>query len=164
MRYPKFLPEKGTIGFVAPSFGCATEPYYTAFLNAQKKFQKMGYGLDLGPNCYVAEGIGISNTPQACGKELTDYYCSVDNDILISCGGGEMMCETMNFVDFEKIKSAAPKWYMGYSDNTNFTFLLSTICDTAAVYGPCAGTFGMEPWHESLSDTCLLYTSDAADE
>lgn len=50
------------------------------------------------------------------------------------------MCETMNFVDFEKIKSAAPKWYMGYSDNTNFTFLLSTICDTAAVYGPCAGT------------------------
>ena len=41
MRYPKFLPEKGTIGFVAPSFGCATEPYYTAFLNAQKKFQKM---------------------------------------------------------------------------------------------------------------------------
>lgn len=45
-----------------------------------------------------------------------------------------MMCETMNFVDFEKIKSAAPKWYMGYSDNTNFTFLLSTICDTAAVY------------------------------
>lgn len=108
MRYPKFLPVNGTIGFVAPSFGCATEPYYTAFLNAQKKFQKMGYGLDLGPNCYVAEGIGISNTPQACGKELTDYYCSVDNDILISCGGGEMMCETMNFVDFEKIKSAAP--------------------------------------------------------
>ena len=65
MRYPKFLPEKGTIGFVAPSFGCATEPYYTAFLNAQKKFQKMGYGLDLGPNCYEAKGIGISNTPQA---------------------------------------------------------------------------------------------------
>lgn len=49
----------------------------------------MGYGLDLGPNCYVAEGIGISNIPQACGKELTDYYCSVDNDILISCGGGK---------------------------------------------------------------------------
>ena len=158
MRYPKFLPENGTIGFVAPSFGCATEPYYTAFLNAQKKFQKMGYGIDLGPNCYVAKGIGISNTPQACGKELTDYYCSVDNDILISCGGGEMMCETMNFVDFEKIKSAEPKWYMGYSDNTNFTFLLSTICDTAAVYGPCAGTFGMEPWHESLSDTMDVLT------
>ena len=25
MRYPEFLSEGGTIGFVAPSFGCATE-------------------------------------------------------------------------------------------------------------------------------------------
>ena len=45
MRYPEFLPENGTIGFVAPSFGCATEPYYTAFLNAQEKFKGMGYKL-----------------------------------------------------------------------------------------------------------------------
>ena len=103
MKYPKFLPENGTIGFVAPSFGCATEPYHTAFLNAQKKWKAMGYQLDLGPNCYADNGIGISNTPQACGKELTDYYCSVDNDVLISCGGGEMMCETIGYVDFEKI-------------------------------------------------------------
>lgn len=42
MRYPKFLPEKGTIGFVAPSFGCATEPYYTAFLNAAEKISENG--------------------------------------------------------------------------------------------------------------------------
>lgn len=158
MRYPEFLPVNGTIGFVAPSFGCATEPYYTAFLNAQKKFKEMGYKLDLGPNCYEAKGIGISNTPQACGKELTDYYCSVDNDILISCGGGEMMCETVNHIDFEKIKKAKPKWFMGYSDNTNFVFLQTTIGDTAAVYGPCAGTFGMEPWHESLADTMEVLT------
>lgn len=158
MKYPKFLPENGTIGFAAPSFGCATEPYHTAFLNAQKKWKAMGYQLDLGPNCYADNGIGISNTPQACGKELMDYYCSVDNDVLISCGGGEMMCETIGYVDFEKIKAAKPKWYMGYSDNTNFTFLLSTICDTAAIYGPCAGTFGMEPWHESLVHTMEVLT------
>ena len=27
MKYGKFLPENGTIGFVAPSFGCNIEPY-----------------------------------------------------------------------------------------------------------------------------------------
>ena len=32
MRYPKFLPDEGTIGFVAPAFGCATEPYKSAFV------------------------------------------------------------------------------------------------------------------------------------
>ena len=156
MRYPKYLPEQGTIGFVAPSFGCAIEPYHTAFLNAQKKFTALGYSLDLGPNCYADKGIGISNTPEACGRELTEYYCSNKNDVLISCGGGELMCETMDYVDFEQIKAAEPKWYMGFSDNTNMTFLLATLCDTASIYGPCAAAFGMEPWHESLTDAYEL--------
>lgn len=158
MKYPKFLAEKGTIGFVAPSFGCNIDPYKTAFDNALKIFRELGHKLDLGPNCYEGCGIGISNTPEECGRELTDYYCSADNDVLISVGGGELMCETMNHVNFEKVKSAEPKWYMGYSDNTNMTFLLTTLCDTASIYGPCAQTFGMEPWHESLQDTYDVLT------
>lgn len=152
MKYPKFLQENGTIGFVAPSFGCNIEPYRTAFENAKKKFCELGHSLDLGPNCYEGSGIGISNTPEACGKELTEYYCSKENDVLISCGGGEMMCETMEQVDFEALKAAEPKWFMGYSDNTNMTFLLTTLLDTAAIYGPCAAAFGMEPWHKSIGD------------
>ena len=72
MRYPEFLSEGGTIGFVAPSFGCATEPYKTAFGMTIKRFEKEGYTIELGPNCYEDKGIGISNTPKACGKEL-DY-------------------------------------------------------------------------------------------
>lgn len=156
MRYPEFLKENGTIGFVAPSCGCATEPYRSGFDNAQKKWREMGYQLWLGPNCYAGDGVGISSTPSACGQELTDGYCNQKNDCLISCGGGELMCEILDHVDFERIAKADPKWYLGYSDNTNFTFLLTTLCDTASVYGPCAGTFGMEPWHESLSDAMAL--------
>ena len=43
MRYPQFLKPGGTIGFVAPSFGCNIEPYKSAFLNAQNKWKEMGY-------------------------------------------------------------------------------------------------------------------------
>ena len=50
MRYPKNLQKGGIIGFVAPSFGCATEPYKSAFLNAQKKFKEMGYQCQQGPD------------------------------------------------------------------------------------------------------------------
>ena len=53
MRYPEFLQDNGTIGFVAPSFGCATEPYYTAFQNALKNFHDMGFKTEIGPNCLV---------------------------------------------------------------------------------------------------------------
>lgn len=152
MIYPEFLKEKGTIGFVAPSFGCGTEPYKTAFGNAIRKWKEDGFLMDIGPNCYATEGVGISNTKEKCGQELTEYYISDKNDCLISCGGGELMCEILNHVDFDAIRKAKPKWYMGYSDNTNMTFLLTTLCDTASVYGPCASAFGMEPWHPSIRD------------
>lgn len=152
MKYPRNLKDNGRIGFVAPSFGCAIEPYKSAFDNALLKFEKMGYALDIGPNCSKGVGIGISNTPEKCGEELTEYYTTDNNDVLMSCGGGELMCEILDYVDFDKISKAEPKWYMGYSDNTNFTFLLNTLCDTASIYGPCAPAFGMEPWHESIDD------------
>ena len=158
MRYPKFLTPNGTIGFVAPSFGCASEPYKSAFMNAQEKWTAQGYKMQLGPNCYVEEGIGISNTPEKCGEELQTSYCGQENDVIISCGGGELMCEILDYVDFEKVKQAPPKWYMGFSDNTNMTFLLTTLCDTASIYGPCASAFGMEPLHPSVQDAMDVIT------
>ena len=156
MRYPKFLQKDGTIGFVAPSFGCNIEPYRSSFQNALDHFKELGYGLDLGPNCFEGKGIGISNTPKECAKELMEYYASEKNNVLMSCGGGELMCEVLSYMDFEAHSKEEPKWYMGYSDNTNFTFLSTTLMDTAAIYGPCAPAFGMEPWHESLSDAWKL--------
>lgn len=158
MRYPNCLEKGDCIGFPAPSFGCAGEPYYTAFQNGLKKWETLGYQTKPGPNAYVQEGIGISNTPEKCGKELTLMYLEEDTNTLISCGGGELMCEILDYVDFEKIAQAQPKWFMGYSDNTNMTYLLATLCDTASIYGPGAGTFGMEPWHSSLQDAYELLT------
>lgn len=152
MKYPKSLRKGGSIGFPAPSFGCATEPYYSAFQNGLKKWQELGYKTNPGVNAYASCGMGISNTPQKCGTELTEMYLAGENDVLISCGGGELMCEILDYVDFESIKEADGKWFVGYSDNTNMTYLLATICDTASIYGPCAASYGMEPWHESLQD------------
>lgn len=157
MRYPEFLKENGTIGLVAPSFGCTFEPYKSCMDEAINRFKAMGYSVIEGPNCRKADGIGISSTPKNCGTELTDSYVSSDSDILISCGGGELMCEILDYVDFAAIKNATPKWFLGYSDNTNFTFLLNTICDTASIYGPCVGAFGVSELHPALCDTIKAF-------
>ena len=156
MRYPEFIRDGAVIGFPAPSFGCSVEPYRTAFDHAQEVLKQKGYRTVCGPNAYAKDGIGISTSPEKCGKEITEMLLSKDLDALISCGGGEMMCEILRYVDFDAIAMAEPKWFMGYSDNTNLTFLLNTLCDTAAVYGPCAGSFGMEPWHEAIDDANRL--------
>ena len=158
MRYPEFLKEKGCIGLVAPSFGCNIEPYRSAFQHALDRWQGRGYETVLGPNCYVGEGIGISNTPEKCGAEVMEMFCGEEADVLISCGGGELMCEILEYVDFRQLASARPKWFMGFSDNTNLVYTLVTLCDTAAIYGPCAAAFGMEPWHASIQDAYELLT------
>ncbi len=160
MRYPKDLQPGGCVGFLAPSFGCAFEPYKSAFDNSLKSWEKRGYRYVLGPNCYAMEGIGISNTPEKCGREVNESFLSKESDVLISCGGGELMCEILEYVDFESIAKAEPKWYMGYSDNTNLTYLLTTLCDTASIYGPCAATHGMEPLHPSIEDSYKLLTGE----
>ncbi len=141
MRYPEFLKDGGRIGFIAPSFGCATEPYISDFEESLENFKSMGYETVLGPNCFCDEGIGISNTPEKCAAEANDFFTSDKCDVIISCGGGELMCETLPYVEFDRIAEAAPKWFMGYSDNTNYTFLLNTLADTASVYSVCASKF-----------------------
>lgn len=152
MRIPEFLKENGTIGFVAPSFGCNIEPYRSGFEAAQRRFREMGHFVKLGSNCYEGCGIGISNTPEKCGEEINTFFADPEADILISCGGGELMCEVLDYIRFDQISKEPPKWYVGYSDNTNLTFLLPTLCDTAAIYAPCAPAFGMRQWHPSIQD------------
>lgn len=158
MRRPEFLKPDGTIGFIAPAFGCAIEPYKTAFAEAHKKLSDKGYALKDGPNVYRSDGVGISAHPKACAKELMDAYEDPEMDVLMSCGGGELMCEIIPHVDFGRIAELPPKWFMGYSDNTNFTFLSATLADTMSVYGPCAPAFGMDEWHPSLKDAMDILT------
>ena len=156
MRYPKFISPGDAVGFAAPAFACATEPYFTAFNNSLTKWKEKGFRIKLGTNCYAEKGIGISNTPEKCAEELMEMMQDPKADCVISCGGGELMCEIVPYLDFDLLAKVPPKWFMGYSDNTNMTFLLTTLADTAAIYGPCAAAFGMGPWHPAVTDACDL--------
>ncbi len=158
MKYPEFLNSQSCIGFPAPSFGASTEPYKTRFTQALEVFRKEGFLPLPGTNAFRGDGVGICNTPLHCAGELTAMYCDGDIDGFISVGGGELMCEILNYVDFNRIMESTPKWFMGYSDNTNFTFLLNTICDTASIYGPCAGAFCENPRPKYIQDALDLIT------
>ncbi len=151
MRYPGFLERGGRIGFIAPSFGCAIEPYLSDFKEAITWFEGRGYKVVKGPNCFLDEGVGISNTPEKCAAEANDFFLNDKSDVIISCGGGELMCTILPYVDFDAMAKAPAKWFMGYSDNTNLTFLLNTLCDTASIYSVCASKF-TGSHHECVDD------------
>ena len=135
MRYPKFLKDSGKIGVCAPSFGTTIEPYLSRLDNAIKIFNKIGHQVILTDS---VRSLHKARSTFAIdrAKEFLQVYNNKDIDIVISEAGGELMCEILEFLDFNKISIMEPKWFMGYSDNTLLTFLLPTFKSVIASRSP----------------------------
>lgn len=158
MKYPAFLTTNKKILFIAPSFGCVIEPYRSRLIKAFDVFKEAGFNPTYGPNVFLDGGVR-SNTKELCVKEFMSGYTS-ENQLLLSVGGGNLMCELLDLIDFEKLKTLEPKWFMGYSDNTNLTFTMTTIADIATIYGGCAPEFGTTELHTSQKDALLLIAGE----
>lgn len=131
---PPFITTHSTIYLVAPSFGCTTTPYKERLERAIAQLKKMGHQVIIGPNCFLSKGKCASNTPKKRAEEIMDAFTS-SADCILSVGGGEMMYDILDYIDFQKIKTLPPKWFVGFSDNTNLTFTLTTLCDIETIYG-----------------------------
>lgn len=143
MRQAPFLKKGDLIDFVAPSFGVTTEPYATRFEAANKNFLKWGYRTKEQACVHLAEGVAASASFEKRAKEINDSFAD-DSSLILSVGGGETMDEILPLIDFQKIKESHPKWFMGFSDNTNLTFPLTVLSDLVTIYGPCAPQFFMK--------------------
>ena len=95
MRIPEPLKTGDTIAIVAPSFGATTDPYTFRFEEAVRQFKNRGYRVVIGDCCYKSDGLGISTDPETAAQELMYYYMNPDIHAVFSCGGGELMCETV---------------------------------------------------------------------
>jgi len=141
MKIPEFLKDNQTIGMLAPSFGVFIEPYITRYKGAKEFFIEKGYTIVESKSVYN-ENFLRDSCPSLRAKEFLDMYLDDNIDIIFSVAGGELMIEILEFIDFEKIKKSKPKFFMGYSDNTNLTFTLTTICGVASIYGINATSYG----------------------
>lgn len=149
---PDFLGDNPTIYIVAPSFGCTTKPYNLRLVKSIQNFKNLNANVIIGDNVYKSEGLAASNTPEKRAKEIMDAYNS-DANVIISAGGGEVMSQILEYIDFDVIKKN-PKWFVGFSDNTNLTYTITTNCDIETIYGTnAAGYYSM--LYDSL-DTWLM--------
>lgn len=149
MKFPKFINKGDTIHLISPSLGCSTEPYKTRLDNAIT-FLRQNNELILGD--YVYQNINaLSSTPKNLGLEFENAYLS-NSKFLLSVGGGELQALILDYINFEKIKNSTPKWFMGYSDNTNLCFALTVKCDVASIYGAHAPQFGYKVLDQSILD------------
>ena len=160
MKQPAFLKAGSTIGMIAPSFGVTTEPYYSRYNASKSNLESLGFNIREGENVHLDIGIFSSNTPEKRAKEFMDAYSDPNVDAIFSVGGGELMVDILPYINFRKLRRLPPKWFVGYSDNTNLVFPLTTILDVVSVYGPCATTFYNNPLKYSEKDTIRLLSGE----
>ncbi len=134
---PNYITKNPKIYLVAPSFGTTTSPYKERMEKALKNFKKMKAEIIIGPNVFKSDLPCASTTKELRAKEIVDALKS-DADIIWSVGGGEIMCEILEYINFDELKDIKPKWFIGYSDNTNLILPLATKLNLESIYGPCA--------------------------
>ena len=140
MRKAKLLKKGSTIGIIAPSFGLFDEKHLNKYNNAKSFLIKEGYNVVEGKYIYTENFLNDTD-PKLRAKEFMDMYLDPNIDFLMSVCGGEMLLEVLEYIDFDKLKEAEPKYMLGYSDNTNINFLLTTLCDVESLYGINATAF-----------------------
>lgn len=155
IKTPSKLNINDTIELIAPSFGCASEPYFSRLEASIKTLNSLGYKVKTGRNVYLNDGFLSSSSPKERANEFMEAYLD-DSKAIISVGGGEVMIDMLEHIDFAKIKDASPKWFMGFSDNTNLTFLLPILANTKSIYGVNAPSFFSRKIEHAENDSLRL--------
>lgn len=152
MRYPKKIEKGNYIGTTAPSAGISKEGDFPRLDNVKNNFEKRGYKYIETANVRTDEK-GRSSSAEERAKQFMELWKEEKISAIISACGGDFETEIIEKLDFDELKKIEPKWFQGYSDNTVLVFLLTTILDTACIYGNNIKDFGMRNLHESLENT-----------
>lgn len=150
MIYPKFLNKDSKIGIMAPSDGIKKETDYIRLDHGIEQFKKRGIEI-IEASRVRHSNQGRSGSALERIQDLESLYIDNKVDLIIAAKGGNFLMELLPQLDFELIQKN-PKWFQGFSDNTNLNFTITTNLDLATVYGCNFKDFGMEKWHEALEN------------
>ncbi len=151
MIVPRFIRKGDKLGVTAPSFGVNDPLDANRFASAKAILSDMGYEVVETPDVYTADEDGRS----APAKQRVEEFSSLLEDPEVSCifsaKGGDYQYEMIPMMDWDAYESN-PKWFQGYSDNATLMFKMTAEHDVATVYCGNFGDFGMERWHQSLTE------------
>lgn len=153
MNYPENLRVGDTIGVCAPSGGITNEYKIKRLDLAINTLKEMGYKVIETKNVRTSEK-GRSASAETRAKEFMELYENPDVKLIIFATGGDFLCEILEYLDFEKLKTLKPKWLQGYSDITGINFLFNSILEIPTMYCQTIKDYAMKPLHRSLTD-CL---------
>ncbi len=153
MNYPEELKIGDLIGITAPSGGIKDDNDILRFENGINNLKKMGYKVIATPNCRT-DFNGRSSSAEQRAKEFMELYENKEVKAIICQNGGDFLCEVLDLLDFDYLKTLPPKWIQGYSDVTNLNYVFTQNLDIGTIYGYNFKNYGMKDIHESIIN-CL---------
>ena len=159
MNYPENLKKGDTIGICAPSDGIADADKIKKLEKAESALKELGY------NIVETKSVRMSSRGRSASGEIRakEFMELLENDkikMMLFATGGDLLCEMLDYLDFEKIKKLKPKWMQGYSDITGISFLFNTICEIPSMYCQTIKDYAMKPLHKSLVDALKIQSGN----
>ncbi|MBS4174707.1 S66 peptidase family protein [Bacillus sp. FJAT-49736] len=131
--YPKNLTKGDTIAVSAPSSG-VEEPWHRYIKDAQRNVEKLGFKVIIGDTVWTNEKC-VSASKEIRARELQQFLLDDQVKAIIPPWGGEFLMDLLPFLDWGKLRSNTPKWILGYSDISTFTFAYTLLTGIATAHG-----------------------------
>lgn len=133
-RIPRPLRSGDVVAVVAPSSG--VRPAMHERLDASLAvLRDMGFVVREGRSLrQQIKGASASGRERAA--ELMEVILDPEIAAVIPPWGGELAVEVLEFLDFERLAAAAPKWFSGFSDLSTVQVPLLLRAGWASLHGP----------------------------
>ncbi|MFC0274202.1 S66 peptidase family protein [Metabacillus herbersteinensis] len=129
IKYP-ILQQGITIGVTAPSSGVPTE-LHELLKTACSRMEAKGFNVTCGDTAWTQD-----KAKSAPAKKRAEEFNKMMNDenihIIIPPWGGELLIETLEYIDFENIRN---KWVLGYSDISLLLLAITLKTGIATAHG-----------------------------
>ena len=133
--FPKPLRQGDLIAITAPSSG--VEPALYARLDLViGHLVVQGWRVEEG-RCLRSESQSASAPAPERAAELMQLLLRDDVAAIIPPWGGELAIELLDRLDWQALRSARPKWLLGYSDTSTLLLPITLRLGWATAHGPC---------------------------
>ncbi len=155
-RFPRPLAPGDRIAVTSPSSG--VEDGLRPRLDvALQSLRDRGFDVVVG-DCMSADQVRSAPKEQRAA-ELVDFLCDPGVAAVVPPWGGELAIDLLDVLDWDRLASAEPTWFVGWSDNTTVMVPITTRLGWASAHGwnlmdtPYAAPDGLLHWVDLLTAT-----------
>jgi muramoyltetrapeptide carboxypeptidase len=129
IEYP-FLEKGTTIGVTAPSSGVPSE-LHNLLNTACNRLEKKGFNVICGDTAWTQDKAKSAPAKKRA-EEFNKMMLNENIHLIIPPWGGELLIETLEYIDFENIQN---KWVLGYSDISLLLLAITLKIGLATAHG-----------------------------